>query len=115
MEAALENLFKDIKGNLTTIVSPCRITRDSATYFEVWAAKGSTSIFFSSLSLFPDRLLVKFSSRLPNESLELLDQLSGNNASEVSIPASEANALVGYNLRQVIYSLHCLYLRSGYI
>ena len=56
----LSSLYYEIRNYEKNLVKPCLITKDTDSSFEVWISKGNSSIFFSSIVLFPDHLTIKF-------------------------------------------------------
>lgn len=106
MSQTLESFYNDIKTNLTTIIQPRSITKNTETSFEIWSTHDTSCLFFCSINLHPDHIYIKFSPNQPEEYFKVLRLYIQNNHSEFYITESDISEILRSNLKNTIVALH---------
>jgi len=100
----LSTFYDEIKNYEKNLIKPCLITKDTDSSFEVWISKGSSSIFFNSIVLFPDHLTIKFNPHIIKDTYDYIPNTS-KSSYEYQVTETDIERNIDSQLKRTILDL----------
>jgi hypothetical protein len=107
----LAELYDEIRTYEKSLIKPCLITKDTESAFEIWISSGNSSIYFSSIVLYPDYLYIKFNPTIIKEAYDITPN-PPRSSYEYQVSESDIEKNIEKKLKRTILDL-LLYSRTN--